>query len=359
MLPTEDVIDRIYETAALPNGWRALLDGLSRSLGCAGSIIFSTRVGGAEWMASDGAQSFMEQYVEQGWMLTNERIQPVADASYPWFVTDTDFTPEEELAQKPVYRDFLIPRGWHAAAGTIIQGAHDDLIALTFEGFPSHAAARAALPALNAMRAHLARALSLTSQFHLAREQAMISGLSTIGAAAALVDNQGRLRSFNAAFERLAGTLLFEGKTRLRIGNARSDALLTDALSQPGSRAAASRSIVLRPAEGGAPAVLHVIPQRLDAREVFSSSGFLLLLATRDNNMAPRADLLRLLFDLTPAEARLSLALVHGHDLAGAAASMRITYATARTHLKAVFAKTGVTRQAELVRLVSGYVIPA
>ncbi len=59
-------------------------------------------------------------------------------------------------------------------------------------------------------------------------------------------------------------------------------------------------------------------------------------------------------YRLTPAEARLAQALSGGEALAEAASRFAITAATARSQLKAIFAKTGATRQADLVRLVAG-----
>jgi DNA-binding CsgD family transcriptional regulator len=61
------------------------------------------------------------------------------------------------------------------------------------------------------------------------------------------------------------------------------------------------------------------------------------------------AELLRRLFGLTPAEARLSERLVQGRTVDEAARDLDISTGTARIHLKSVFAKTGVSRQTELV----------
>jgi DNA-binding CsgD family transcriptional regulator len=57
------------------------------------------------------------------------------------------------------------------------------------------------------------------------------------------------------------------------------------------------------------------------------------------------------LFGLTRAEAALATQLSHGLALQDAASALHISTHTARTQLKAIFAKTGVTRQAELIRL--------
>jgi DNA-binding CsgD family transcriptional regulator len=56
-------------------------------------------------------------------------------------------------------------------------------------------------------------------------------------------------------------------------------------------------------------------------------------------------------FRLTPAEAEFALEIVKGDGRAAAAARTNITVGTARTHLDRIFEKTGVRRQAELVRL--------
>jgi DNA-binding CsgD family transcriptional regulator len=68
--------------------------------------------------------------------------------------------------------------------------------------------------------------------------------------------------------------------------------------------------------------------------------------------MSEAIDRLRCHFGLTPAEARLAIHLVTGETLRSAAAKLSISYETARTSLKTIFAKTGACRQAELVIII-------
>jgi DNA-binding CsgD family transcriptional regulator len=63
------------------------------------------------------------------------------------------------------------------------------------------------------------------------------------------------------------------------------------------------------------------------------------------------ADLLRRCYGLTSAESRLVMLLIEGKSLREAAASQSTSPNTAKAHLKNVFAKTGVRRQTELMRL--------
>jgi len=62
--------------------------------------------------------------------------------------------------------------------------------------------------------------------------------------------------------------------------------------------------------------------------------------------------LLRSLFGLSPAEARLTHLLVTGKSLSSAASELHISRHTVRTQLKSVFAKTGTNRQPDLVQRV-------
>jgi DNA-binding CsgD family transcriptional regulator len=63
--------------------------------------------------------------------------------------------------------------------------------------------------------------------------------------------------------------------------------------------------------------------------------------------------LLRTLFELSPAEARLALGLVAGETLGQYARRAGVGLATVRSHLNGIFAKTDTRRQAALVALLS------
>lgn len=69
------------------------------------------------------------------------------------------------------------------------------------------------------------------------------------------------------------------------------------------------------------------------------------------NAAQPSQELVRRLFGLTRMEAQLALLLAEGFTLDEAAEKMNVRRNTARTHLRSIFCKTGVTRQTMLVRL--------
>lgn len=66
----------------------------------------------------------------------------------------------------------------------------------------------------------------------------------------------------------------------------------------------------------------------------------------------PRPEQLRQQFGLTAAEAAVALQIISGDGVPAVAGRLGITQGTVKIHLAHVFAKTGTSRQAQLVRLV-------
>ena len=87
--------------------------------------------------------------------------------------------------------------------------------------------------------------------------------------------------------------------------------------------------------------------------DFFSPGRVILLLTDLRAPLRPEATQLCSAFGLTVAEAKLAAKLASGVGIDRAAASLGVRRETARTQLKAVFAKTNTRRQAELAALVS------
>ena len=102
--------------------------------------------------------------------------------------------------------------------------------------------------------------------------------------------------------------------------------------------------------------VVRRIPLR-DGSEGKGLPAWIIFICDPDAQATAPREILRQVFDFTPAEAALSMELANGLSLDEAAEVLSIRRNTARTHLRAIFAKAGVTRQAELVRLVLNGVV--
>lgn len=105
---------------------------------------------------------------------------------------------------------------------------------------------------------------------------------------------------------------------------------------------------------------LGVVVRRIPLREESEGKGraaWIIFVCDPDTQTTAPREILRQVFDFTPAEAALAMELANGLSLDEAAEVLSIRRNTARTHLRAIFAKAGVTRQAELVRLVLNGVV--
>jgi DNA-binding CsgD family transcriptional regulator len=96
--------------------------------------------------------------------------------------------------------------------------------------------------------------------------------------------------------------------------------------------------------------VVRSIPQlsQVDGQAVAAVAVFL---SDPEYKSQTSAEVLGQLYGLTPAESRLAMALADGQSLEDASNSLHISRNTARAHLRAIFAKTGVTQQTMLVSL--------
>ncbi len=109
---------------------------------------------------------------------------------------------------------------------------------------------------------------------------------------------------------------------------------------------------------------LHVVvaPFRSEGASLRSSLGSaaprdaaaIVFLHDPEQAAARPSETLRALFELTPAEARLALAMLDGNSLAEAAEAHRVSRETVRSQMKSVLQKTGARRQSELTRLLAG-----
>jgi DNA-binding CsgD family transcriptional regulator len=355
-----ELIDRIYQAAVIPNSWPGLLQEIADAVGAIGGHMLFRSPTRIDAVASPVIERDLEDYFAQGWgQGPSEHTSALLAEMAPGFRAEVDYHTAEEIARMPVHADFLDPRGYIAGVATVVQGSGDFVIQFALEGFPSHEAALRAVPILDSIRPDLARALSLTSLRRSRAEAAVVESLALAGAAAAIVSRDGKLRSANDRFVARLGSRMMEIGGRLLITNRFFSEQLAAALAQHQESGRAIRSIPIAGEGDGRPFAIHLLPITGPARDLCDADGVLLLISEGVNASVPDADLLRALFDLTPGEARLARGLVSGMSLEETATLLGIKKQTARTHLRAIFGKTGVSRQAALVLLLSGFGKPA
>jgi DNA-binding CsgD family transcriptional regulator len=124
---------------------------------------------------------------------------------------------------------------------------------------------------------------------------------------------------------------------------------------------AANGRALLLTAHDGERYVAHVLPlasvMRNGARSPSKAVGALFVRKLELNSQSFGAALART-FKLTPTELRVLLAIVDLGGVPEASQTLGIAETTVKTHLYRVFAKTGASRQADLVKLAAGFSNP-
>jgi DNA-binding CsgD family transcriptional regulator/PAS domain-containing protein len=145
---------------------------------------------------------------------------------------------------------------------------------------------------------------------------------------------------------------------RLRATSAREDRDLQAAIKAAAQSVAtgetpASRGLSLTKLSGNRNLGIIVQPIPAERRTGLATSATIAVyIRDPEANSEVEGELVRQLFDLTPAEAAVARRLTAGLSLEDAASSLDISRNTARAHLRSIFSKSGITRQTELVRLV-------
>jgi DNA-binding CsgD family transcriptional regulator len=128
----------------------------------------------------------------------------------------------------------------------------------------------------------------------------------------------------------------------------RLDGVLTGASTRP---AEPERGLALRvPGPDGKALEVTVVPTATPWASRHEGGALVLLSHAASGHPAP-AEVLRDLYGLTPAEARVAQALLAGQGVPEAAAALGCRPSTVRAHLKNLYTKLGTTRRADLVRL--------
>lgn len=142
---------------------------------------------------------------------------------------------------------------------------------------------------------------------------------------------------------------------RIMLRDARADLLLKNAIETAGvaDGRRCVRSIPIGAKDERPPQVVHVAPICRAAHDVFSQGVAIIAILPVDRVRAPDALLLQSLFDLTPAEARIARGMGEAKSVSDMALVLGLSRETVRAQLKSIMAKTGVSRQAELVRIIA------
>ncbi len=353
----ENLIERFYEAAVQPDLWRTVLHGASDVFGAEGAALLAWPYGpdGAVW--SEGLDGIAETFFGEGWHTRNVRISRAMPIRHTKPVlTESDVFTPEELDRLPFNAEFINPHGFRWAAGGFI-GPSSALTAFTFE---RKAKAGPFVPqeirALETFYPHMRRAAEVAARLAGARDGGMLDAFEKMGCAAILFSFLGRVHLVNERARRYLGRgIQIQNGQLTACHKDANDSLqrLLASLLDPSKGDSSAQAFAVIPRPEGRALFACGMPIVRSATDIFGHSKAILILADPDENACPPEMILRQGFKLTPAEARLAMALAQGCKLDDYAARHAVRVGTVRSQLKAVMAKTSTHRQAELVSLLA------
>jgi DNA-binding CsgD family transcriptional regulator len=266
------------------------------------------------------------------------------------------------------YREILHPRRLHDAVTIGLQRSPHAVAALTLGRHEdSGAIEEREMTSLRLIAPHIRRAVLISK--YLDRESAaadtFAGALDGLAAGVILVDvNLGVVHANRSARKVLDGPSPVRiSSGMLSVGNATTQGVLAEAVVHAAhNEAAITRRSISIPSrrEDGTPLVLQVLPLRQGTLRAGLSRNAVAAVFIADASEPPRhpADALAILYDMTPAEARVFELVISGKTPAELAFDLGIALPTARTHLSRVFEKTGCARQSDLVGLAAKLTLP-
>ncbi|MCX2976650.1 helix-turn-helix transcriptional regulator [Candidatus Marimicrobium litorale] len=316
-----------------------------------GSEITSSRLAdSSDWEVS----AYREQFFS---------LDPFINLPLDKVIALEDILPDTELISSDYYQHYLKPINLFRILGVDTAEPGGMIARLRIsrreseDGFK-----RSERELLEFVTPHLRRAIEIYARLNrMTAERDVYAGaVDQLSVASIILDEQGKLLTTNAVGRALldqgAGLSLRDGRLMIEgreFNKELQSALATIIKAQQNGETSVVRALrVPRPGvRSDLGLVIKPVPLS-EWSEGQSSPSAAVFISDPDLKESTSRQVLGELFELTPAEANLATLLARGLSLAQVSDAQHISQHTARAQLKSIFAKMGVSRQAELVRLV-------
>lgn len=355
-------IEKIYKAASGGSRWEDALIAVENLTGSAGAVIDLIPKSDA-LVRKTLAGSFTEENCAEyagTYQAICPRIRyavehPGADTQYDYL-----FMTERSMDRDPVY-DWFGKHGLRYYVGCSVTSTPNYLAYASLQRTrrQGHASPKD-VELFNLLKPHLTHAVSLADQLGTLRSYQQFSSavFEALPQAVFALDGNGLVLFANAAAEEVIGScdgLRVEAgclRCALPSEQAPLETRIRGAIVPLGGCSSAWTRVSR--VSGRLPYAVFVAPLHVADEDLLATEAKVLLVVhdpcARRN---PDLHMLTAIYGLTETEARLASAISAGHSLESAAASLHMQIATARSHLKSVFAKLGVNRQQDLVRLLT------
>ncbi|MGV4794760.1 helix-turn-helix transcriptional regulator [Rhizobium sp. F40D2] len=303
------------------------------------------------------AKEMTEFYLRNELYKTCVRARGIPALERKGIMTDKDCATEEEYRTDPYYQEFLRPHGFFYGAYVGFNINSDLYAVLLNRGLDDAPFSDEEQAVLHRFRNQMSVAGTVARKLADTKIEAMHDAFDLVDVAGLFFDRAGNTIRVNAKAETMFrnGINLKQGQISTpRSGDgARVKAAACNAILNP-SGIANSGSPIRLARDDRRDLVLKIHRLRGNLLDVFNTGWALGILVDPDENQSP-GDLhvARALFGLTGTEVKVASLLATGKELSHVADICNVTYETARTHLRAIFAKTDTSKQGQLIALLN------
>lgn len=357
------LVARLYETAGQPDQWHDMAAEAARVFDSPSCLLqfqnrrtgFSRVLGYTPNFTLRKIEDYGRYYFARDTWATRAMRKGIGEA-----VLGTELVPEQEIYGSELYSDWLQPMGIFDLCGGSsgmrngdigLVGIHRAYDAARFDGDDQHW--------MSLLLMHYGRALDLQSRLEkVQRERDMaLDALNALDVGVIVTNAQAKIIFANTTAENfLRSAIGIEGRrNKLELTDpALNDRLLK--LIHGASRTAAGRGLDpggLLPISQGADGMLSLLVSPLANRFAHLNTAeplAMIFVNTGEHKKRLPETVLKTLFGLTMAEAQLVCALMTGETLLEYTERRGLRENTTRSQLKAIFEKTGVGRQTDLLR---------
>ena len=362
-----DLLELVYEAAVPEGSWMSVLEGLRVRLGGTVGLHEFDLDGGRGTvnlivgLPPDAALAYRDHFSALNpWMHQARRTFQPGE-----IVVSSQIFPDRALRRTEFFNDLLVHHDLFRSLGGVIQRERTKVLSVTnVRSEASGDYRKEEREGLRQLLPHLQRAWRLGARLAEAEacRAAVLHSLDRLAIGVLLLDGAGLLLTANRAGRRILDArdgLACQG-TELRAATPAASRRLRDAVTAAAALVPmVTSSLPLHRPSGACAYVARASAVPASLRGEPGRPAVILFVSEPDKGPVGDPCLLAELYGLTPAEARLAVALAAGEDLRAIGARLGVSPNTVRTQLRHVFEKTGTGRQAELVAVVLATALPA
>jgi DNA-binding CsgD family transcriptional regulator len=352
------IIEAVFAEAAVDSGkWSAAMDTVAAATGSAGAILLpvpARPVAIAPFSESLGPAA--ETYFKQGWAEHDLRYRGIPKLLRTGTMCDFDSITADGIKRSPYYQEFLAPHGLRWFGGIRIESGEDLWCISIQRSIKQGPFSPQELKQLAALSPQLSSAATTARALGFARAEGALDAFEVSDLAAVMLNGHGNVLRVNRAAERLLGRDPSLQRGRIVSADHQANQALDRTIHgvMTSTNGTTLMPPVLLPRSGERrPLLAYATRLAAVSQDLFAPCQAILVLVDMDGRVQPPEAVLRQVFRLSAAEARLARGLAAGRSLDSLAEELAITKDTARHELKSVFAKLDVHRQSELVALLA------